>query len=318
MDKKTMEGLKARLSPPVVMLVAALVIAGLVSYWSYGLLQKKTAAKTAPAVTQQIAVAAFEVKWGTVITKELVKMQPYLKESLPTGYIADPAAAIGRVVIYPIKINEPFTESRLAPANVKTGGVAAVLGPKKRAMAMKVDKVIGVSGFILPGHRVDVLVSLPKQEELSQAITKTVLENLLVLAVGTEIEQAANKKEKPVQVDVITLEVSPEEGERLALAATQGKLQLALRGYSDLEDVKTSGITVPALLKSSAGAAATQQKRAAVSVSRAKRLAPARPAPAAASSPAPAAPAKVFTVELIKGSKVSEVKFPGGVSNDSK
>ena len=260
MDKKTLEGLKVRMSPPVIMLVVALLIAGVVSYWSYGLLQKKTVEQATPADTQQVAVAAYDLKWGTVITSEVVKTQPYLKGSLPTGYIADPALAVGRVVMYPMQVNEPFTESRLAPASVKLGGVAAIVAPKKRAMAVKVDKVVGVSGFIHPGHRVDVLVSLAKTDKVQQPITKIVLENIPVLAVGTEIEQAAGQKEKPAQVDVITLEVTPEEGEKLALSATEGKLQLALRNYTDTEDVQTRGTTIPNLLSSYAGAGAGKER----------------------------------------------------------
>ena len=169
MDKKTLEGLKVRMSPPVIMLVVALLIAGIVSYWSYGLLQKKTVEQAAPADTQQVAVAAYDLKWGTVLTNEVVKTQPYLKGSLPTGYIADPAAAIGRVVLYPMQVNEPLTEAKLAPASVKAGGVAAIVTPKKRAMAVKVDKVVGVSGFIYPGHRVDVLVTLAKNRQSTAA-----------------------------------------------------------------------------------------------------------------------------------------------------
>ena len=271
MDKKTLEGLKVRMSPPVIMLVVALLIAGIVSYWSYGLLQKKTVEQAAPADTQQVAVAAYDLKWGTVITNEVVKTQPYLKGSLPTGYIADPAAAVGRVVMYPMQVNEPLTESRLAPASVKLGGVAAIVSPKKRAMAVKVDKVVGVSGFIHPGHRVDVLVSLAKTDKVQQPITKIVLENIPVLAVGTEVEQAAGQKEKPAQVDVITLEVTPEEGEKLALSATEGKLQLALRNYTDTEDVQTRGTTIPNLLASYAGAG--PEKKA----TGARRAAPAEP-----------------------------------------
>ena len=293
MDKKKLEGLKVRMSPPVIMLIVALLIAGIVSYWSYGLLQKKTVVDATPADTQQVAVAAYDLKWGTVITNEVVKTQPYLKGSLPTGYIADPAAAVGRVVMYPIQVNEPLTESRLAPASVKAGGVAAIVSPKKRAMAVKVDKVVGVSGFIHPGHRVDVLVSLGKTDKVPQPITKIVLENIPVLAVGTEIEQVAGQKEKAAQVDVITLEVTPEEGEKLALSATEGKLQLALRNYTDTEDVLTRGTTVPELLTSYAGSGPVKKD------STAKR----------ASRPDPS---RYVTVELIKGSKVSEVKFNRG------
>ena len=293
MDKKTLEGLKVRMSPPVIMLVVALLIAGVVSYWSYGLLQKKTVEQAAPADTQQVAVAAYDLKWGTVLTNEVVKTQPYLKGSLPTGYIADPSAAIGRVVLYPMQVNEPLTEAKLAPASVKLGGVAAIVTPKKRAMAVKVDKVVGVSGFIYPGHRVDVLVTLAnaKAGKEQQAITKIVLENLLVLAVGAEVEQTG-QKEKPAQVDVITLEVTPEEGEILALSATEGKLQLALRNYTDTEEVQTRGTTIPNLLSSYAGAGAVKKDTTA------RRTAPAEP--------------RGFTVELIKGNKVSEVKFSRG------
>jgi pilus assembly protein CpaB len=294
MDKKTLEGLKVRMSPPVIMLVVALLIAGIVSYWSYGLLQKKTTTEVTPAETQQVVVASYDLKWGTVLTNEVVKTQPYLKGSLPTGYIADPSAAVGRVVLYPMQINEPLTEAKLAPASVKVGGVAAIVTPKKRAMAVKVDKVVGVSGFIFPGHRVDVLVTLAKTDKVQQPITKFVLENLLVLAVGAEVEQTG-QKEKPAQVDVITLEVTPEEGEMLALAASEGKLQLALRNYTDIEDVQTRGTTIPNLLTAYAGAGPVPAKKD-TSTRRAVTV----------------APAKGFTVELIKGNKVSEVKFNRG------
>jgi Flp pilus assembly protein CpaB len=128
MDKKTLEGLKVRMSPPVIMLVVALLIAGIVSFWSYGLLQKKTVEQTVTAETQQVAVAAYDLKWGTVITNEVVKTQPYLKGSLPTGYIADPAAAVGRVVMYPIQINEPLTTS--LHCSVKQGGWLPSCRPK--------------------------------------------------------------------------------------------------------------------------------------------------------------------------------------------
>ena len=296
MDKKVLENVKFRVSAPVIMLVVALVIAGIVSFWSYGLLQKKTVVDATPTDTQQVAVAAYDLKWGTVITSEVVKTQPYLKGSLPTGYIADPTAAVGRVVMYPIQVNEPLTESRLAPASVKQGGVAAVVSPKKRAMAVKVDKVVGVSGFIHPGHRVDVLVTLSKVEKLQQPITKIVLENIPVLAVGAEVEQTG-QKEKPAQVDVITLEVTPEEGEKLALAATEGKLQMALRNSTDTENVATRGATVPTLLGSYAGGAAPKQVSARKS----------GPAPQAAS-----ARPSVTIIQLVKGNQVEQLTFGRG------
>jgi len=278
------------------------VIAAVVAFWSYGLLQKKTGPTAGEGVSQPITVAAFEIKLGTVLTADLLKTRPYLKESLPQGYFPNSAAAVGRVALYPIQVNEPITESKLAPVNVKAGGMAAVVSPKKRAMAVKVDKVIGISGFIRPGHRVDVLVSLDKSEEdkVPNTITKIVLENILVLAAGPDIEEVEGKKEKPVTVDVITLEVTPEEGEKLALAATEGKLQLALRNYTDAEDVKTRGTTLPNLLASySEGAPAAASAPAATRTVRTRTM-------------APAALPRTFTVEVIRGGKISEEKFTRG------
>ena len=321
MEKNIMERLRGTLSPPVIMLIVAILIAVIVSYLSYGLIKKETAAKTTQGNTQQVAVAAFEIKWGTVITQEMVKTQPYLTGSLPSGYISDPSKAIGRVAIYPVQVNEPITESRLAPVSVTKGGVAALVTPKKRAMTVKVDKVVGVSGFVLPGHRVDIMVTLPPNEKVLQPITKIVLENMFVLASGTQLEQPPEGKGKSIQVDVITFEVTPEEAEKLALAASQGKIQLALRNYTDTEEVLTRGAVVTNLLSSYSGGAIEPQRAPAVqrSVSR-PRQAPAaviktlKPQEASISQP----PAEVFTVELIEGGKVSNVKFSKGVNNDSK
>jgi pilus assembly protein CpaB len=147
----------------------------------------------------------------------------------------------------PVKANEPILRSRLAPDSIATGGVAAVVDPKKRAMAVRVDKVIGVSGFVHPGNRVDVLVSLQQPGEGSSSITKIVLQNIPVLAAGTEMEQRG-KNEKPVPVDVITLELTPDEAEKLAHATSQGRIQLALRNYNTTEEVATRGATITTLL----------------------------------------------------------------------
>lgn len=301
MDTKNIRGgLKSKFSAPIIMLVAALVIAGIASVLIYGMLQKKANVKAVTEETQTIAVAAFDLKWGTVLTKEVVKTQPYLKTSLPAGHIADPQAAVGRVVIYPIQTGEPITESRLAPVNVKAGGLAAVVAPNKRAMGVKVDKVAGVSGFIHPGNKVDVLVSLESKEGIS--ITKIVLENIPVLAVGEAVEQAVGQKEKAIPVDVITLEVTPEEGEKLALAAVKGKLQLALRNYADVEEVQTRGMTVAQLLTSYSGGVTPTSVQATKS----------KPVPAKRTvrvKQVTLTPGKIYTVEVIKGTKSTQEKF---------
>jgi pilus assembly protein CpaB len=301
-----------------ILLGVAVIVALVTSLLIYTSLQKKTQKVAAPLPTQPVAVAVTDLAWGTPLTKEMIKTVPYLKENLPKGVISDPASLEGRVLIFPVKTNEPIFESRLAPTNIKTGGVAAVITPKKRAVSVKVDQVIGVSGFIHAGNRVDVLVTiLPDKSSSHNPVTKIVLENILVLAAGPETEK---KGKEPTSVNVITLEVSPEEAEKLALAATEGKLQLALRNFSDSDDVKTKGTTIPVLLASYNGGKERMPSRNIVTRP-AKRPAPVKPPvqvvekKVESASPPPAAKEKppekkpMYVVEVIKGTKVSEVKF---------
>lgn len=192
-----------------------------------------------------IVVSAGNLPWGTKLKPEMIKMAPYLKESLPVGYFSSSIDLKDRVIIASLKLNEPITESKLAPTSVKTGGVSAVLKPGMRAIAVKGDKIIGISGFINPGNRVDVIVTVeePKTKKIK---SKIFLENTAVLATGTQIER--NEKGEPMPVDVYTLEVTPKQAEKVALAASEGRLQFALRGVTDSEDLRTKGVTVPELL----------------------------------------------------------------------
>jgi pilus assembly protein CpaB len=239
---------------PVLIVVLAMGIAAVAALLAYNKLQNKPIiVEKGKGDTLNVAVAELDLPWGTLIDKKMIKMEPYLKESLPHGYFADKTALVGRTLRYPIKTNEPIFESRLAPPS-SSGGIAAVLSSKKRAMSVKVDKVIGISGFISPGNRVDVLVTTTREKSGSASspisITKTVLENILVLAAGSEMGVGVSQENKKTRVDVITLEVTPEEGEKLALATNRGTIQLALRNYSDSEEVITQGSTIRSLLAS--------------------------------------------------------------------
>ena len=283
---------------PVIFLGAAIIVALVTSYLIYNYLQKRTAPKEAALETQPVAVAIVNLPWGTSLKKEMIKLEPYLKKSLPSGYFSDLSTLEGRVVISPIALNEPILQSRLAPTDLKTGGVAAVLKPKNRAVAVRVDKVIGVAGFISPGNRVDVLVTIEGGKGIPEAITKIVLENILVLATGAEV-QKTGKEAQASPVDVITLEVTPEETEKLAHAATQGKLQLALRNYQDTEDVLTRGAKTPALLSSYSGVGEAPK----VSPKQGKRVTTVK-------APSPVQPA-VFSVEVVRGGQSSKVNFEG-------
>lgn len=264
-------------------IVVAFVIALAGSILTYSWITKQRAPQEVVKVSAdavQIAVAINDLPWGTKLQKEHIVVAPFLKESLPSGYFSDPASLEGRVLIAPVTQKEPIIEARLAPTSVTTGGISAVLQPGKRALAVKGDKVIGLSGLIQPGNRVDVLVTW-KDPRNKREITKIVLEDIVVLATGTEMQKNGKGEGDTAPVDVYTLEVTPEEGERLTLAATEGRLQFALRNVTDTETVYTRGVTIPDALKSYSKKAPSSGK--AVPVSR--------------------------TVQVIKGTKSSKVSF---------
>ncbi len=196
----------------------------------------------------QIAVASMDVPWGTPLTKEMIRLIAYPSESLPEGRFEDLQPLKGRVVLAHLKRNEPILESKLAPTTIKHGGVIGVMKPGNRAMAVRVNEIVGLPGFVKPGDRVDVMVTTTHPKKREQ-ITKTVLENLLVLATGTQMERKG-PGEKPKPVKVFTFEVSLEEAEKLALASISGKLRLALRSPLDSEPHLTRGATPSSLLAS--------------------------------------------------------------------
>ncbi len=279
----------------ILFLVIALGMASLVSYVVY---QKTSRQSTVlqPESDQeivQIAVVDRNLNRGAKITQQDLRMTSYLRKTLPNGHFTDLTHAVDRIVIKPIQATEPLLESALAPPDLTKGGMAAVITPQKRAMAVKVDDVIGVAGFLHPGHLVDVLVSLQKPGEKRTQVTKTVLENILVLSVGTQAQETEDKTSK--KVTVVTLEVDLEEAEKLALAINQGRIQIALRGYSDTDQILTKGITVKSLLKSYATAS-----NAPVKVSKVKAI-----------TPKPPIVKQQLVVEVMNGNNVKSLTMDG-------
>lgn len=195
-----------------------------------------------------IVVASRDLPWGTPLTQKMVRVVNYPSEHLPEGRFTEIESLAGRVVLTHLRRNEPVLESKLAPLDIKTGGVVGVLHPGMRAMAVRVNEVVGVSGFLKPGDRVDIMATL-KNGKKDEKITKTVLENTLILATGTQMERKG-PGEEPKAVKVITFEVSLEEAEKLALASTEGKLRLALRSPLNTEVELTQGATSKHLLSS--------------------------------------------------------------------
>ena len=232
---------------PVLTIILAIVIALAGSFLAYNIAKKQTSPQNVvaeKAETVDIAVAVVSLPWGTKITPEKIIMKPFLKDSLPPGTFNNSEKLTNRVVISPIKLQEPIMESRLAGGE-SGGGIGAIVTPGKRAIAVKGNKVIGLSGLIKPADRVDILVTIKSGKK---TMTKLVLENILVLATGSKLEQ--NAKGDPLPIDVYTLEVTPEEGEKLALASTKGSLQFALRNETDVEPILTRGATISQLMNS--------------------------------------------------------------------
>jgi pilus assembly protein CpaB len=280
-------------SQPFILLGLAACMALITSVLVYNWLQRqpKVVEKVIGSQTEMVAVAVGDFFWGTKLTPEHIKLVPFPTGSLPEGHFSAVETLAGRVLVSNVKTNEPILESKLAPREVTAGGVAAVTRMEKRAMAVKVDDVVGVAGFINPGNHVDVLVTIQQSSQQSPPETKTVLQNVLVLATGPDLDRKG-KEEKPSSVKVITLEVTPEEGEKLALATTEGKIVLALRNQLNEDAVLTKGATITTLLNSYR--VKEEVKREA-------------PKAAVKSDPKPVVPE--VSVEMIQGSKVSTVTF---------
>ena len=233
---------------------AAVVIAFITSLLVVGWLRDiniKTAAEAAIPVmtTGEVVVAKVDLPWGTKLTPEMLQVVNYPAGALPEGYYKNVDDLKDSVLLHNLTMNEPILRSKLASGKDVGTGVAAVTDPTKRAMSVKVDEVIGVSGFIKPGDHVDVMVTIEPDSKSQNPVAKMILGNLKVLAAGMQFEKNGNEKDpKPVQV--MTLEVDIEEAEKLALASTQGKLRLALRNPLNAEKVLTKGANVASLLSS--------------------------------------------------------------------
>ena len=224
-------------------LVVAVFFGLIASYGIYSFLrQQRQAADALRNETQNIVVANKDIPAGTVINEEflkkgMLKASPWPKASVPAGAFSSPEQLVGKTNRVKIIANEPILESRLAGEGA---GLTVRLEAGKRAMAVRVDEIIGVSGFIVPDDRVDVIVTAtpPGANKQDDRISKIVLQNKRVLSVAQSTEQ---KDGKPQVARSITLEVAPDEAEKLSLASQEGSVVLALRGVGDDSEAKTQG-----------------------------------------------------------------------------
>lgn len=226
-------------------IIAMAVISGaLATYGISNYLKNQAELKEKEIVkTRVVAVASQNITTGVTINHTMVNKKDWPVELIPVGSFSDTTSLIGRVVKTDVVIGEAILESKLAPLGA-VGGVSSLIPPGMRAITVAVNVVSGVAGFILPNTRVDVLTTINPSGS-SQATTKIILQNVLVLAVDQTFRK---KDEDPVTVKSVTLLVTPEEAETLTLASTEGKLQLALRNSSDAEKENTRGVGVRQLL----------------------------------------------------------------------
>jgi len=212
----------------------------------------------APAAsTGRIVVAGADIDIGQRLTPEMLKVVDWPADSVPRTAFTDPAKLSGRVLRTSVLAGEPLSESKLAPAGT-LGGLSALITEGKRAITVRVNDVIGVAGFALPGNYVDIIVSTETVPDPNAAqarersISKIVLERILVLAVAQEVNRDVTK---PKVVNAVTLEVTPEQAEKLDLARSVGTLSLALRNQVDPAAAATLGATKDNLLPAPPAAA---------------------------------------------------------------
>ena len=260
----------------------------------------------------KVAVAKVPIPLGTKIIAEQLTLVQLPKESTPDGTFDTVEKLTGRVVVVNIAPREPVTESRLAPEGT-AAGLSAVIPEGYRAMTVKVDDAAGISGFILPGALVDVVVVIDPREGsgMQDPISKIVLQNIKVLANGQNIDKPENQREAN-SVKAVTLQVTPEEAEKLALASNEGKLQLVMRNQIDQGDEQTKGVNKRELITGSdrvtpipdPGSMKSEQPKDSRPARRVRVQAEPKPA-------APAPEVKPRTqVEMIEGAKKRNVEFP--------
>jgi pilus assembly protein CpaB len=276
-------------------LLLAFVIAGGCAFVVYHLVvSRMTATKT--VATTRVVAAATDIKLGVVLNSaDLTAVE--ISGALPKGAILekDKGNVIGRGVLSDLYQGEPIIDARLAPVG-SGGGLAATIPQGMRAVAVRVDDIIGVSGFATPGMRVDVLISGIPPGLAGQALqaeqgtlVETLLQNIQVLSAGQDIQKDAEGKAHPVQV--VNLLVTPEQAQVVDLASNQTKIQLVLRNPLDTKTDEVAGAAQISLFKS---------VKAPIKVQTAKVAAPKAP--------------PAFSIEVLNGNKSSEEKFstPGG------
>jgi len=268
--------------------LVALAFGGFLAMQVYRNLQSRTSA--APPATVDVLIAARDIQLGARIVDLDLKIGHFAQSDLPGGAFSGKSQGkvLGRGAVVPISKGEFILVSKLAPEN-SGSGLPSLIPPGMRAVSVRVNDVVSVAGFVVPGTRVDVMLTgTPTGGK--EPVTTTVLENALVLAVGQHLER--NSSGDPQTAPVITLQVTPEDAQKLALAGSEGRIQLALRNLVDSEQENLDSVRNTALFR---GAAPAPPDAGKPRVARVKAAAP--------------APPTAYSVEVIRGHDLSTTKF---------
>src|SRR5258708_32387484 len=269
--------------------VLAVTAGGALAFGTYNYMQHLPT-KTVSIPTRPVVVAASDLDIGTELSRGDIRIIDWPANAVPADAFSDPKDVVGRGSGLPIIQNEPILTMKLASKEAGSG-LPPAIPPGLRAVSVRVNEVIGVAGYVLPGTRVDVVATVSPSGQNNDMTSKVVLTNVQVLAAGTKIERDTERN-KPQPVSVVTLLVDPDEAERLTLASTEGKIQLALRNPLDKTMPVTHGIRPAALLGFDAPVkAAISRARVAAGGSK------------MAAAPAPAPVMDLPTVEIIRGDK---------------
>lgn len=270
--------------------LSALIIGAAATFSVYKLVVEQRIIPLTPAAnTLPVVVAVQDLPEGTLIDATQLRVKQYNEESVPKGAYAEVDSLVGRVTKIPVFADEPILEAKLAPLGT-AAGLEVKIQPGFRAMSIPVNDHVGISGLIQPNSHVDVLVTL-KDKGGREKRAKVFLQNLRVLSVGQQLSR--DEEGQPVVAKTVTLEVTPDEAELLAVAMNEGVLSLALRGYSDADSIKTAGATQRNVMASHAKYRPAPRARAA------------RPTPTRQAAPAVVEDAAV-RIQIFRGSEMSE------------
>jgi len=274
-------------------LVAVLAVALLAATVASFVVYRALAAGSGVQQPQTIdtIVAAQSIPAGTMLTRDLVKVVQWPASSRLDGSLGDPRSVLDRGAIVNIAANEPITESKLAALGAGAG-LPPTIPPGMRAMSVRVNEVVGVAGFVVPGTRVDVLVTFESRTQATESVARVVVSNVQVLTAGTRFDQEqARQDNRPIPTSVVTLLVTPEDAQRVALAAAEGSITLILRNPLDNAPTESAGIRAGGLMGNPTPPPAAVPRS------------PPRPSVAAAPVVPPPPPPPPYTVEAIRGAK---------------